>query len=264
MPSRPSADPGQASSWSALREPTDLTRVPDDGPIHVPARKARSARIIDQRVGRGSVVQEAVNEALPRFFSEAVDAEGIRAIGQPEVDVTAVPLEDGQDLEFTVETDVRPDIELPELEGIAVEVDEVKASDEDTRALHLLGRASAANPSSAPSENGDVLDDISAVIADGSTTSGLTYEVSPATCSMGRARSRFERPRHQDLHRPRSPVLTARARPRVHVTRAVAGPASPPSDETSPLASRSTPGRARADVATRRAGQEVRAGCPGP
>ena len=100
------------------------------------------SRIIDQRVGRGAVVQEAVNEALPVFFAQAAEAEDIRAIGQPEVDVTAVPLEDGQDLEFTVETDVRPQIELPDLEGIAVEVDEVKASDDGRRrAPHRAARA---------------------------------------------------------------------------------------------------------------------------
>ena len=140
------------------------------------------ARIIDQRVGRGAVVQEAVNEALPRFFSEAVEAEGIRAIGQPEVDVTAVPLEDGQDLEFTVETDVRPDIELPELEGIAVEVDEVTASDEDIeeRLTSLRQRFGTLTPVERAVENGDVLSiDLSAVI-DGEevdNVEGVTYEV---------------------------------------------------------------------------------------
>ncbi|MBT9255761.1 trigger factor [Phycicoccus sp. MAQZ13P-2] len=103
------------------------------GQIQVPGfRKGKvPARIIDQRVGRGAVVQEAVNEALPRFFAEAAEAEDVRAIGQPEVDVTAVPLEDGQELTFTVETDVRPTIELPELTGIAVSVDDVTVSDED-------------------------------------------------------------------------------------------------------------------------------------
>ncbi len=103
------------------------------GQIQVPGfRKGKvPARIIDQRVGRGAVVQEAVNEALPRFFAEAAEAEDVRAIGQPEVDVTAVPLEDGQELTFTVETDVRPTIELPELTGIAVSVDDVTVSDDD-------------------------------------------------------------------------------------------------------------------------------------
>ena len=61
------------------------------------------ARIIDQRVGRGAVLQEAVNEALPRFYGQAVEENKVRPLGQPEVDVTDVPAEDGQELKFTVE-----------------------------------------------------------------------------------------------------------------------------------------------------------------
>ena len=152
--------------------------------IQIPGfRKGKvPARIIDQRVGRGAVVQEAVNEALPRFFAEAVDTEGIKAIGQPEVDVTAVPLEDGQDFEFTVETDVRPEIELPELDGIAVEVDEVKASDEDVdaRLTDLRQRFGTLTAVERAVESGDVLSiDLSAVI-DGEeidSVEGVTYEV---------------------------------------------------------------------------------------
>lgn len=101
--------------------------------VQVPGfRKGKvPSRIIDQRVGRGAVVQEAVNEGLPQFFARAAEEQDVRAIGQPEVDVTAVPLEDGQDLEFSVETDVRPTIELPELEGIEITVDDVTVTDED-------------------------------------------------------------------------------------------------------------------------------------
>lgn len=152
--------------------------------IQIPGfRKGKvPARIIDQRVGRGAVVQEAVNEALPRFFSEAVDNEGIKAIGQPDVDVTAVPLEDGQDLEFTVETDVRPEIELPELDGIAVTVDEVKASDEDIeeRLTSLRQRFGTLTAVERAVETGDVLSiDLKAVIDDEEIDSveGVTYEV---------------------------------------------------------------------------------------
>ena len=140
------------------------------------------SRIIDQRVGRGAVVQEAVNEALPRFFAEAAEAENVRAIGQPEVDVTAVPLEDGQDLEFTVETDVRPEIELPELDGIAVEVDEVKASDEDVeeRLTALRERFGSLVGVERAVEDGDFVSlDLSAVI-DGEeidSVTGVSYEV---------------------------------------------------------------------------------------
>ncbi|PRY56333.1 trigger factor [Knoellia remsis] len=140
------------------------------------------ARIIDQRVGRGAVVQEAVNEALPRFYSEALDAEGVKAIGQPEVDVTAVPLEDGQDFEFTVETDVRPEIELPELEGIEVQVDTVAATDEDIdeRLTTLRQRFGTLAAVDRAVEDGDVLSiDLSAKIGDEDidAVEGVTYEV---------------------------------------------------------------------------------------
>ncbi|WP_345206813.1 trigger factor [Fodinibacter luteus] len=140
------------------------------------------SRIIDQRVGRGAVVQEAVNEALPRFFAEAAEAENLRAIGQPEVDVTAVPLEDGQDLTFTVETDVRPEVELPELEGIAVEVDEVAASDEDVeeRLTALRERFGSLVGVERAVEDGDFVSiDLSAVIGDEEIDSvtGVSYEV---------------------------------------------------------------------------------------
>jgi len=85
--------------------------------INVPGFRAGKvpARIIDQRVGRGAVLQEAVNDALPRFYGQAVEENKIRPLGQPEVDVTEVPAEEGQDLKFTIEVDVRPELVLPQL-----------------------------------------------------------------------------------------------------------------------------------------------------
>ena len=140
------------------------------------------SRIIDQRVGRGAVVQEAVNDALPRFFAEAAEAENVRAIGQPEVDVTAVPLQDGQDLEFTVETDVRPEVELPDLEGLTVEVDEAQASDADVdeRLTALRERfGSLVGVERAVADGDFVSIDLSARIGDEEIESvtGVSYEV---------------------------------------------------------------------------------------
>jgi len=162
------------------------------GQIQVPGfRKGHvPTRIIDQRVGRGYVVQEAVNAALPRLFGEAVDTEGVRAIGNPEVDVTAVPIEDGQDLEFTVETDVRPEIELPELEGIAVTVDAVEATEEDieVRLADLRERFGTLVGVERTVESGDFVSvDLSARI-DGEeidAVSGISYEVGSATMLEG-------------------------------------------------------------------------------
>jgi trigger factor len=140
------------------------------------------SRIIDQRVGRGAVVQEAVNEALPRFFAEAAEEQNVRAIGQPEVDVTAVPLEDGQDFTFTVETDVRPEIELPELEGIAVEVDVVEATEDDIteRLTALQERFGALVGVERAVQDGDFVSiDLSATIGgeEIDAVTGVSYEV---------------------------------------------------------------------------------------
>jgi trigger factor len=89
-------------------------------------------RIIDQRIGRGAVLEEAVNEALPKFYAQAVEAGDVRPLGQPTVDVTDVPdPKAGGELKFTAEVDVRPQIDLPDLEGIAVTVDDVEVADAD-------------------------------------------------------------------------------------------------------------------------------------
>ncbi len=101
------------------------------GSVNVPGfRKGKvPPRIIDQRFGRAVVLDEAVNAALPRFYTEAVQAAEIEPLGQPEVDVTQ--FEDGAQLEFTAEVDVRPEIELPDYAGIAVTVDDAEVTEED-------------------------------------------------------------------------------------------------------------------------------------
>ena len=87
------------------------------------------ARVIDQRFGRGAVLEEAVNDALPKFYTEAVNEGELNVLGQPEVDITE--LKDGELLAFTAEVDIRPEIEIPDYSGIEVEVDAVEVSDED-------------------------------------------------------------------------------------------------------------------------------------
>ena len=160
--------------------------------IQVPGfRKGKvPSRIIDQRVGRGAVVQEAVNEALPRFWAQASEQEGIRAIGSPEVDITGVPLEAGQDLEFTVETDVRPEVEIPDLTGLEVVVEPVEVTDEevDAQLTALRERFGTLVEVDRPAESGDVLTiGLTATIGDEEIDSvdGITYEVGSGTMLPG-------------------------------------------------------------------------------
>jgi trigger factor len=161
--------------------------------IQVPGfRKGKvPSRIIDQRVGRGAVLQEAVNDALPQFYGRAVEENKVRPIGQPDVDVTDVPAEDGQDLKFTVEVDVRPEVALPEdFSGITVEVDEAQASDADVeeRLTSLRERFGTLKGVDRVVENGDFVSiDLDARIGDDEIDSvkGVSYEVGSANMLDG-------------------------------------------------------------------------------
>lgn len=115
------------------------------------------ARVIDQRFGRGAVLEEAVNDALPKFYTEAVNEAEIDVLGQPEVDITE--LKDGETLNFTAEVDVRPAIEIPDYSGIEVEVDAVEVTDEDIEKSveQLRERFASTSPVERAAEDGDVV-----------------------------------------------------------------------------------------------------------
>ncbi|MCC0098186.1 MULTISPECIES: trigger factor [Streptomyces] len=115
------------------------------------------ARVIDQRFGRGAVLEEAVNDALPKFYTEAVNEADLNPLGQPEVDITE--LKDGELLAFTAEVDVRPEIEIPDYSGIEVEVDAVEVSDEDVEKSveQLRGRFASTNDVERAAAEGDVV-----------------------------------------------------------------------------------------------------------
>jgi trigger factor len=141
------------------------------------------ARIIDQRVGRGAVLEEAVNEALPRFYSEAVEESKIRPLGQPEVEITEAPdPTQGGDLKFSVEVDVRPEITVPDYASLAVQVDDVQVEDADVEAelTALRQRFGTLVGVERPAAQGDFASiDLSAEI-DGEqidSVTGVSYEI---------------------------------------------------------------------------------------
>ncbi|MFB6791754.1 trigger factor [Streptomyces olivaceus] len=115
------------------------------------------ARVIDQRFGRGAVLEEAVNDALPKFYTDAVNEAELNPLGQPEVDITE--LKDGETLNFTAEVDIRPTVEIPDYSGIEVEVDAVEVSDEDVEKSveQLRERFASTSPVERAAQDGDVL-----------------------------------------------------------------------------------------------------------
>ncbi|GAA1136333.1 MULTISPECIES: trigger factor [Streptomyces violaceusniger group] len=140
------------------------------------------ARIIDQRFGRGAVLEEAVNEALPKFYTDAVNEGELNPLGQPEVDITE--LKDNELLTFTAEVDIRPAIEIPDYSGIEVTVDAVEVSDEDIdkSVEQLRERFATTSPVERAAAEGDiVVIDLEAkvdgeVLEDGVAT-GVTYTI---------------------------------------------------------------------------------------
>ncbi|WP_332664069.1 trigger factor, partial [Aeromicrobium sp.] len=87
------------------------------------------AAIVDQRVGRTAVLDEAINSALPGWYSQALQDTKIQPLSQPDIDLSK--FEDGEPIEVTAELDVRPDLELPDISTIEVTVEDAAVSDDD-------------------------------------------------------------------------------------------------------------------------------------
>jgi trigger factor len=99
--------------------------------VNIPGfRKGKiPAAMIDQRVGRGAVIDEAINTALPIFYGQAAREHTVAVIGRPEVDVKEFV--DKEKLVFSVEVDVRPEVVLPDFSKVTIEVDDVTVADAD-------------------------------------------------------------------------------------------------------------------------------------
>ncbi|WP_305091923.1 trigger factor [Prescottella sp. R16] len=140
------------------------------------------SKLIEARVGRGTVLEQVVNDALPARYSEAVSANDLKVIGQPEIELTK--LEDGQEFTFTAEVDVRPEITLPDFATVAVEVDPIEVTDEAVaeQLLSLRQRFGTLKGVERAVQDGDFVSiDLSATV-DGeavpeAATEGLSHEV---------------------------------------------------------------------------------------
>lgn len=159
-------------------------RVPGFRPGKAPAR------IIDQRVGRAAVLDEAVQEAVPQAYARAVQENEVRALGQPQIELTE--LADGDHIAFTAEVDVRPEVTLPDLDGIAVTVDDAVVAEEDVQAqVDLLReRFAVLKAADRPVRDGDYVSiDLRATVdgeeVDGGSTTGLSYEVGTGSLMAG-------------------------------------------------------------------------------
>ncbi len=149
------------------------------------------AMIIDQRVGREVVLEEAVNEALPKLYMQALQDNELTPMSQPEVDLGDV--EDGAELSFTAELDIRPEITVPDYTSLEVEVDDITVGDDevDEQLEALRERFGSLSPVERAAARDDFATiDLSAATKDGepieeAQATGMSYQLGRATLVDG-------------------------------------------------------------------------------
>jgi len=160
----------------AIKEMAKQVRMPGFRPGKVPVK------LLEARLDKQVMLDQVVNDALPMRYSEAVTTSEVKPLGQPEIEITKK--EYGEDLAFTAEVDVRPEIELPDLSTLTISVDPIEITDEDVDAelQALRARFGTLTGVERPVQTGDFVSiDLSASVGGEdipeAATEGLSHEV---------------------------------------------------------------------------------------
>lgn len=141
-------------------------------------------QLIDARVGRPVVLEQAISDALDRFYQDALAEQELLPLGRPEADVKQTPevADFSGDLVVEIEVDIRPEVEIADWKGLKLEVDAAEVTDEDVDAEvdELRARFGTLKVVERPIENGDfaVIDLVARI--DGEVideAKGLSHEV---------------------------------------------------------------------------------------
>lgn len=160
----------------AYKELAKQVRLPGFRPGRAPVK------LLEARFGREAMLDQIVNDAVPSRYGQALAESEIQPLGRPDIEVTQK--EYGQDLAFTAEVDVRPEIALPDLTGLSVSVDAIEATDDEVNAEleSLRARFGTLTGVERPVATGDFISiDLSAAV-DGedvpnAAAEGLSHEV---------------------------------------------------------------------------------------
>ena len=160
----------------AYRTISEQIRVPGFRPGKVPAR------LIDRRIGRAAVLEEAARDAIPEHLLTAIREHDVKPLGTPSVEITK--LDENAEFAFTAEVDVRPELELPDYSTLSATVDEVTVTDEEVeeQVSALRDRFATLKGVERPAANGDYVQiDLVAKVdgkeVPGGTATGVSHEV---------------------------------------------------------------------------------------
>ena len=149
-------------------------------------------QLIEQRVGYDFVVENALNEGLNGFYQQALTENELTPLAQPEVDVQKKPEQNDReaDVSVAIEVVVRPEVELPDYEGLKVEVDaaEVTPEDEQKALDELRGRFGTLINVERPAAQDDFVTlDLNALIGEEEVDAAndLSYQVGAGTMLDG-------------------------------------------------------------------------------
>lgn len=170
-----------------LKQDIDVAYKEIANQVNIPGfrRGKVPARIIDQRFGRAMVLEQVVNNVLPRLYTAAIAENDLRPMAQPEVDVTEIPATEGElsgQLVFTATVDVVPAFELPALDGVEIVVDalEVTDADVDKELEELQTRFATLKPIKRKAKKGDFATLDMVAVVDGKevdSVSDISYEI---------------------------------------------------------------------------------------
>jgi trigger factor len=170
--------------FAELKEHVDAAYKKVAAQVNIPGfRKGKvPAAMIDQRVGRGTVIDEAINSALPEFYGKAAREHKVLVVGRPAVDIKEFV--DHEKLHFTVEVDVRPEVKLPDFSKITIEVPDAVVTDSDIQEQidELAKRFGTLTTVERAAKDGDfvtidLLAKINGEEIDGGKASDISYEV---------------------------------------------------------------------------------------
>lgn len=160
----------------AYKELAKQVRLPGFRPGKAPAR------LLEARFGREALLDQVVEDAVPSRYGQALTESDVQPIGRPNIQVTKK--EYGEELQFFAEVDVRPKLEIPDLDALTVSVDPIEVTDEevDAELESLRARFGTLTGVDRPVQTGDFVSiDLSATV-DGeevpnAAAEGLSHEV---------------------------------------------------------------------------------------
>ena len=174
-----------AESFDAAVEKAYLK---DRSKINVPGfRKGKAPRkLIENMYGEGVFYDDAFELVAQPAYEEAIKAENLQVVDRPQVDVQQIGA--GQELKYTLEVFVKPDVTLGEYKGVAVEKNVEKVTDEavDARIQNDVERASTTQDvTDRAVENGDIVKLDYAGSVDGVAFEGGTAQGQSLTIGSG-------------------------------------------------------------------------------